>query len=136
MPTMASITVKKNDGTTDIIYDQLSASAGDGVPAVWRQDTGAAVTKPVGMRPMLKVLTKNNGPKTARVAEAVYKAPYTVQDTTTTLYSAKDSVLIEIRAIVPQAIPAAEINEAIAQGLNLASSALIKSVCQSGYSPS
>jgi hypothetical protein len=46
MPTMASITVKKADGTTDIVYDALAASGGDNSPAAWRQDTGAVAPLP------------------------------------------------------------------------------------------
>lgn len=65
MPTMANITVKKFDGTTDIVFDALSGSGGDGSPAVWRQDTGAAAGLPVGLRKSFKLWTTWNGPKTA-----------------------------------------------------------------------
>lgn len=136
MPSMANITVKKADGTTDIVYDALAASAGDSSPAVWRQDTGATAALPVGLRALLRALTRWNGQKTARVMETHYQRPYAVQDSTTTLYSAKDQVIIDVRAVVPQSIPATEINEAIAQGLNLAASTLIKQVGQTGFSPS
>lgn len=78
MPSMASITVKKFDGTTDIVYDALSASGGDSSPAVWRQDTGAAAGLPVGLRNLFKLLTKWNGPKTARQMTFEYVAPYAV----------------------------------------------------------
>lgn len=135
MPSMANITVKKNDGTTDIVYDALSGSAGDGSSAVWRQDTGAVAGLPVGYRASLKLATKNNGPKTARVAEGVYKRPYAYQDSTTSLYSSKDSVLIEIRATLPQGMPSTELNEAVSQGLNLFASVLVKDSLKAGFSP-
>jgi len=61
--------------------------------------------------------------------------PYAVQDSTTTLYAAKDRVVFEGIVTVPQAIPATNINEAIAQGLNLLASSLVKSSGQAGYSP-
>lgn len=57
MPTMANLTVKKYDGVTDIVYDALSASGGDGSPAVWRQDTGAVAALPVGLRKAFKLWT-------------------------------------------------------------------------------
>jgi len=134
MPAMASITVKKYDGTTDIIFDALSASGGDGSPAVWRQDTGAAAALPVGLRSMAKVWSTWNGPKTARQIKGNFVMPYAVQDSTTTLYSAKDRVVCDFIITMPQAIPAANLNEAY-QILNLLASTLIKQSVAAGYSP-
>lgn len=134
MPAMASITVKKNDGTTDIVYDALSASGGDGSPAVWRQDTGAAAALPVGLRQTLKVWSTWNGPKTARQMKFNFVYPYAVQDSTTTLYSAKDRMVFDGIITMPQAIPAATLNE-IAQLHNLLAAALIKQAVQAGYAP-
>lgn len=135
MPTMASITVKKYDGTTDIIYDGLSASGGDGSPAVWRQDTGVASAIPVGLRRLFKLLTTWNGPKTARQMKFNFVAPYTVQDSTTTLYSAKDRVVLEGIMTIPQGCPADHINEAVYQALNLLSATLVKQSGAAGYAP-
>lgn len=135
MPTMASITVKKFDGTTDIVYDALSASGGDSSPAVWRQDTGAAAGLPVGLRNLFKLLTKWNGPKTARQMTFEYVAPYAVQDSTTTLYSAKDRIVISGIATMPQGVPATAINEAVYQAMNLLASTLVKQSGAAGYAP-
>lgn len=49
MPTMANITVKKADGTTDIVFDAIAGSGGDTSAARWRQDTGNTVGLPVGL---------------------------------------------------------------------------------------
>lgn len=130
---MANITVKKFDGVTDIIYDALSASGGDGSPAVWRQDTGVATAVPTGLRKVLKMLTTWNGPKTARQARINFVSPYAVQDTTTTLYSAKDRFVAETFATIPQNIPPSELNEAIYQYCNLLAATLIKQSMSSGY---
>lgn len=135
MPSMASITVKKNDGTTDIVFDALAASAGDSVPAVWRQDTGAAAGLPVGLRSIFKLMSKWNGPKTARQMSFELVFPYAVQDSTTTLYSAKDRVVFTGVITLPQAIPSTNLNEAVAQGLNLLAASLTKSSAQAGYAP-
>jgi len=135
MPTMASIVVKKFDGTTDITYDSLSASGGDSSPAVWRQDTGAAAGLPIGFRSLFKLWTTWNGPKTARQTKFNFVAPYAVQDSTTTLYSAKDRVVVDGIMTVPQGIPSANINEAIYQACNLLAATLIKQAAASGYAP-
>lgn len=136
MPSMASVTVKKADGTTDITYDAITASGGDNAPAMWRQDTGAAAGLPVGLRPSLKLMSRWNGPKTARVFTHEYRYPYAVQDSTTTRYSATDVVVITPSGMTfPQNIPASVLNEAAAQYCNLMGSALLKASLQSGYAP-
>jgi len=132
---MASITVKKADGTTDIVFDNLAASGGDNSPAVWRQDTGAAAGLPVGLRSLFRVSSKWNGPKTARQVTFEFTQPYAVQDSTTTKYSATDRVVFNGVVTLPQAIPAANLNEVV-QVLNLLASTLIKSAVQAGYAPS
>lgn len=135
MPSMASITVKKFDGTTDIVYDAIAGSGGDGSPAVWRQDTGANAALPIGLRNVLKFWTVNNGPKTARLSKFNFVSPYAVQDSTTTKYSASDRVVIEGVMTVPSAIPAANINESIYQACNLLAATLIKQAASAGYAP-
>lgn len=135
MPSMANITVKKADGTTDIVFDNVTASGGEASPAVWRQDTGAVAGLPVGLRSVFKLASKWNGPKTARVMSFELVFPYAVQDSTTTLYSAKDRAVLTASFTMPQAVPATNLNEAAAQALNLMAAALIKSSVQAGYAP-
>lgn len=135
MPTMASMTVKKFDGTTDIVYDALSSSGGDGSPAVWRQDTGASASLPVGFRNLFKLWTVWNGPKSARQTKFNFVSPYALQDSTTTKFSASDRVVIEGVMSVPQAIPSTNINEAIYQACNLLAQTLVKQAASAGYAP-
>lgn len=135
MPSMASITVKKNDGTTDIVFDAITGSGGESSPAVWRQDTGAVAGLPVGLRSTYKLSSKWNGPKTARVLSVELVFPYAIQDSTTTLYSAKDRCVFTASLTMPQGIPATQLNEAAAQGMNLLAAALTKSSIQAGYAP-
>lgn len=134
MPAMASITVKKADGATNIVYDALSASGGDGTQAVWRQDTGAAAGLPVGLRSIFTMSTSWNGPKTARQCRFKAAMPYAIQDSTTTLYSAKDRIVFDALCTMPQAIPAANLNE-VAQIFNLMAATLIAQATQAGYAP-
>jgi hypothetical protein len=135
MPSMANITVKKNDGTTDIVYDALSPAGGDVSPAVWRQDTGALATLPLGLRPQLRMQCSWNGPKTARVVKATFRYPYAVQDTTTQLWSAPHWCILDVSGVLPTAFNPAALNEAVAQGFNLFASSLFKTSSQAGYAP-
>lgn len=134
MPAMASITVKKADGTTDIVYDALSGGV-DGQPATWRQDTGAVATLPIGLRATAALKTLWNGVKTARKGHFNYSRPYAVQNTTTSLWSSTDALKIEVNVTMPQGMPNADLAEGIHQGLNLAASTLMKSSLVAGYSP-
>lgn len=135
MPAMANITVKKFDGTTDIVYDAQTGAGSDGSPAVWRQDTGASATLPVGMRALFWLKSLWNGPRTARKLPFRYERPYAVQDSTTTKWSVSDRIIIEGTATVPQGIPASEINEGVYQACNILASALVKSSMATGYAP-
>jgi len=135
MPAMASIVVLKADGVTNITYDAIAASPGDAGAAEWRQDTGAAAGLPVGLRARFSMWSKWNGPRTARQVKLVFSLPYAVQNSTTTLYSATDTFRGETFMTLPQAIPAATLNEGVAQFLGLGNSTLIKTSTQSGYSP-
>jgi hypothetical protein len=134
MPSMASITVKKADGTTDIVFDAVTAAGGDNLPAVWRQDTGAVAGLPVGLRSQLKLASKWNGPKTARQMTFEGTMPYAVQDSTTTLFSAKDRIVFTGTITMPQGMPSTALNE-VNQLLNLLGSTLVKTSVQSGYAP-
>lgn len=136
MPQAANITVKKADETTNITYDLLAPAGGDGSKATWRQDTGAIAGQPVGHRAILEVRTMWNGPRTARKAEITFKRPYSTQNAQTTKYESSDSVVLSAVGTLPQAIPAAELNEAVAQFCNLLASALVKDMLKSGYAAS
>jgi hypothetical protein len=64
-----------------------------------------------------------------------FSYPYATQDSTTTLYSSTDRVVLDGIITVPQAIPATGINEACAQVLHLLAASLIVSSAQAGYAP-
>lgn len=135
MPAMANLTVKKADETTNIVYDSLTAAGGDGSKAVWRQDTGATASMPVGHRAQLEMRSVYNGPRTARRVEISYKRPYSTQNTTTSVYESKDSVVGSAQVTLPVNIPASEIAEAVHQFCNLMAQTLIKDSLKAGYSP-
>jgi len=135
MAAIASITVKKFDGTTDIIYDAIGGAGGDSQPAVWRQDTGVSASLPLGLRTLFTLMSKYNGPRSARQCESMYTMPYAVQDSTTTKWTATDRVQIKTFATLPLNVPASVVNEAVYQHGNLLASTLVKSSVASGYAP-
>lgn len=137
MPGMAAIVSKKADETTTITYDALAPSAGDGVKAQWRQDTGAVATQPVGHRATMSMATVWNGAKTARRSVIEYKRPYSYLNSTTGRYEATDAVVGRLEITVPVNMPASEISEGVIQFLNALTvgGSLIKTSVISGYAP-
>ncbi len=135
MPTMASITVKKADGATNIIFDSLTGSGGEGSPALWRQDTGAVAALPTGLRSRFALTSAANGPKTARVLRGKGVFPYATQNTATSIYSAKDQCIGEINLTIPDAIPSTDRAEFVHQFLNWCAVTLVKDSAIAGFAP-
>lgn len=131
MPTMASITVKKYDGTTDVIYDAAASSAGDKSPAVWRN---ATVGTAPAHRPELRMTTRSNGPNSARRADIAFSYPSLVvgTDGRTTIDARMN---LTASAVVPQGMDSDDINEAVYQCCNLLAATLIKQAIRDGFAP-
>lgn len=131
MPQMANITVKKADGTTDVVYTATAPSAGDNTPAVFRNNT-VGVT--LAQRPTLLIRSTDNGPRTARRVRVDYSWPMVATDAggnqvVTGRMSGEASVLI------PQNQDAATIKEQAHQFANLLGSALVRASFDEGFAP-
>jgi len=131
MPSLANITVKKNDGTTDITYTGVAASAGDSSPAVWRSNT---VGSAIAFRPELRLTSRANGQKTARRVDGVYTYPETVTGTDG-VTRISDRLNLSFSAVIPNGMQDTNVNEAVAQALNLFASSLVKGSVQAGFAP-
>lgn len=131
MPNMANITVKKNDGTTDVIYTALVPSAGDKTPAIWKNQT---VGTAMAHRPEMTLTSRDNGSSSARRVSDKFTYPTLVTDTQGKVTVA-DKLIIETTAIIPKGMPDADVNEAISQCANLHASVLFKDSYKAGYAP-
>ena len=134
MPTAANITVKKNDGTTDVVYTSVQPAGGPGVPAVWKNQT---VGTSIGQQPELRCSSKES--KSAGVnfsdVRLSYKYPRSVMNSTTGEITLSEGFSGTASIRINQVMLTTDLNEAAAQFGNLMASALIKSVLQSGRSP-
>lgn len=131
MPKLDNITVKKADGTTDVIYTALAGASGDNSPAIFRNN---AVGTTVAERPTILIGSKSNGPKTARRVDVNFSWPLVETDaalrkTVTGRMTGTCSVLI------PQNQDVAVINEQAFQFANLIGSAVAKACFVEGYAP-
>lgn len=132
MPTMANITVKKNDGTTDILWTALTPAAGDDSPALWRSETVSTVN---AFKPRLEVKTRWTQDKKSRHCEGYVVYPVTQTDTGAGLTVLIGQIPINLKAVVPQQFDAAIVNEAVSQAMNLFASVLVKDSLKQGFAP-
>lgn len=131
MPNMANITVKKADGTTDVVYTAVAGSSGDKTPAIWRCQT---VGQSPAEYPTLTLASRSNGANTARRVDFAYTWPTTSQD-------AGGNKVVNGRAnlvgsfLVPQNQTTSVIQEQVYQALNLLASSLVKQAVAEGFAP-
>jgi len=132
MPTMANIVVK-NAAAASVTFTALSGSAGDRSPARWRYDGDG--TAPNSTRPSFSMLSKDNGPRTARQIVMDGAVPFTYTDAATGLKVAKDRVPIHVEITLPTSLPASFLLDAGTMLTNLVASALAQASIGAGTAP-
>lgn len=132
MASIANITVKKADGTTDVIYVAATPSAGDKSPAVWTQDTFSGIQ---GFRPRLEFQTQDNQGGSIRQSRFKFKFPSLYTDSTTGLQKLLATVEFEGTVMCAKTMTTTEWKEAYAQLGNLLCSALIRGSVETGFAP-
>lgn len=132
MPSMANITVKKADGTTDVVFTAMAPSSGDSVAAVWRAEALSGVP---ANRPRFEMRTRWNGDRTARRADLYFTGPHLVTDSTTSVTSVVSNVPANVTITMPTDVPDAEVDDLIAYFTGLMASPLVKSALKAGFAP-
>jgi len=131
MPTMANITVKAANGTTDTVFTAVQASGGDKSPAIWRNEAFGGT---VGQRSEMRIRSSPDGTGKARRVEGSFTMPQLYTDTTTGLSQVWKRSNAKFEASVSTEMSDAQLAEFAAQFGNLLASTLIKSINSSGYS--
>lgn len=133
MPNFADITVKKNDGTTDIIYVGKSPAGGDSSQAVWRADAHAAPYS--GLKPQLALQSRWNGARTARRMQLDYAYKAYATDSTTGVSTQTGVIPFSTTCAIPQVgVAQGDIDEAVSQYANLLKATLIQACLKAGFS--
>lgn len=130
MPALANVTVKKSDGTTDIVYTGLQPSSGDKTAAVLRAQT---VGTSVRERPEVRVSSSDSPDGNRRVVKKNYVYPVTKQVggvATVVGYMTRS-----VESKYPKDTPDADVREFAHQCANLEASALFKAVEVEGFAP-
>jgi len=131
MPNMANIVVKKADGSTDVTYTSVVASAGDKSEALWRN---TALGASPNLQPWLRVRSQFNGPRTVRRVEGSY-GYYSTYTDSNDQEQVKASVVGSFVFQVPMVANSDDASEASAQFGNILASTLMKAVNSSGFAP-
>jgi len=128
---MAAITIKKNDGTTDQIWTNVQAAAGDGSFAIWRnQSVGIAAA----FQPEMRAKSKPNGDGSVRRIEGQvdWKQSATGTDNITRKVN---TGYVKFEVVAPQGMPTADMNEFASQASNLLGSTMFKNMIKEGFAP-
>lgn len=131
MPTLANITVKKKDGTTDIVYTGLSRAAGD-VPSVHRALTVGTAD---AHRPEFRLVSRDSKGGKSRAMRATYQYPQISTDTTTGVTSVVGTARASVDWDMPKDMASVDKGEFAYQFANLVASALMKQAVDEGYAP-
>jgi len=132
MAAIANLTVKKADGTTDIVYTAVQPASGDNGQAVWRQENAAV---PFGVRPTLKMNTRDNGNAAARKIHLEFGRPSTYTDTTTGLVKQSFVLLGSADFLLNKEAMDADIAEAVHQFTNLLVNTALRDSIKAGIAP-
>lgn len=127
-----TVTVKKADGTTDIVWTTIAASGGDTSPWTVRSETATGY---VGQRPSFSMSSRWNGPKTARRVDVNAAFPMVYTDSVTSTTKTLGQVVFSGSFVVPQGVSDVTLSEAAAQLTNLLASSTSKAAISSGYAP-
>jgi len=130
MPALANITVKKNDGTTDIVYTGVSPASGD-QPAVWKAQT---VGTAPAHQPELRLAAKDADKGSKRAVRSTFVYPQIATNTTTSITSVVDKASADTNWRFPKGMSQADINEFVSQYANLLVATLVKDCIKSGFS--
>lgn len=133
MPAIANITVKKNDGSTDIVWTGVQPSSGDGTPATFKSQT---VGSALAHQPELRVSGRDGGKGVSRVMRATFRYPQIATNTTTGVTSVVGFANGTVEMTLPKSMASTDVNEAVSQLANLLASTLIKSSFKEGFAPS
>lgn len=126
MPQMTDITIKKADGTTDVVYKMLQPSSGDKNPARW----APVVTGPRASAPTFEVAARKQA-QSRRAVDGSYLFP--VYRDVAGVATFVDVVRLRISGVIPSTLTDAEVNEAVSQGFNLMNHVLTRNQFKEGY---
>jgi hypothetical protein len=125
---IANLSVKKNDGVTDIIWTALQGQGGNQSPALWASQTlGTSLSH----QPTLTMLAKDSGDGATRRTNLQVIYPHLVTDGANTTVQRKGQV--DVSCAYPKDMNSDQWKECISQAINLL--VALKNDLKSGTAP-
>jgi len=136
MPNMANLSLKNNAGTA-VTATQLSASAGDGVPARWRVELNMV---PPAFRPLVEVTSRYSKFGSGKANKNVRRVDLKVivphyKLSTEGNYTADGQSLFEAHAVIPQTVLSSATDDAVTYFMSTFADTLMVSVFKTQISP-
>lgn len=131
MPSLANVTIKKNDGTTDIVYTGISPAGGDGTPAIWKSQT---VGTAQAHQPEFRLAARDGNKGSRRALRSTFQYPQIATNSTTGLTSVVDRASADTNWTFPKGMSQTDINEFVSQYANMLVTTLVKDCVKAGYS--
>jgi len=128
----STVTVKKADGTTDIVYTTITSASSDGSQWLLRAEAAGG---PTGFRSTFSVSSKSNGLGTIRVVKFYGKMPHTYTDTNSGLVKTDGFADFSATFNVPASLPSSHLAELAAQFTELMATSYSKDAISTGYAP-
>lgn len=132
MPQLADITVKKADGTTDILWTGVVSSAGDRTASRHASKTVSSIP---AFQPQMSVKSEANGDASVRRVHVNIVYPYTVTDSGTNQTTKLGQASFRGEWSVSQEMPQTTVDEFAAQVANLVDSTLLVDVVKAQVAP-
>lgn len=132
MASMANITVKADNGTTDVVFTAVTPSGGDNTEAQWRANAIGATN---AAHPFFGMKARWNAKRNARRVEIRGDYPYAVTDSTTGVVSVRNHLPFNASFLLPTDVPDAVANEMVSVMGNLIVSSLIRTASKEGTAP-
>lgn len=131
MPQIGNITAK-NAAASNVVFNAIQPSSGDGVAAIWRAEAIGTVPS---MRPRLEIsASRSQGSKPGRRVKAALYVPFTYTDASTGLLMQHSVEPFFVDLTLPAGVPEAVYADAAAYFGSLMDAGLVKSIFSSGYS--
>lgn len=127
MPNASNIIVK-DASAVDKTFEVLTPSGGDGGVARYALKVGAAPVAYPSMTVVARPTTNASRKSTMKV-----HVPYTYTDPVTGLLKKGPAFELNVEASMPDAFPESARDDAVAFGVNLAASAVMRQVFRDGY---
>lgn len=131
MPALANYTLKKNDGTTDIVWTGIQPSSGDGTAAIWKSQT---VGNAPAHQPEMRLSAREGGNGQSRVLRLTAFYPSLATNTTTGLTAAYLRNRFVGEWTLDKSAPQTDTDEFISQLAYMINGSGFKAYIKSGYS--